>query len=426
MKTRAFKTIVPNESGEPPSEFLLIALGSTDTLNGTYSLTAASAAECMKAWADYGNKLHLDYNHAVLNENPSPDDLIAAAWFNLELRADGIWAVDLEWTPKATEHLKAGEYKYFSPFIVLNAANECIEVINAALTNYPATKNMQAFAREFARDMRPRQIGAYSINFMQIEQQLKQLLRKQFTTPDMWLWICELYNDYCVFEIENNPKLYRVNYTLIGNSVTLNGDAFEVVKTYVPVSGGETMKTVLQALSLNPDATEAQALERVTALSGNLSGLQREMLSLTGETDTSKALGVLAAYKASHANAAALQAKLDAVETERKTEKLSALVAKGKADGKLTPAMEPWALSRNPDELEAFLAVAPRAIAPVGSDHQEPDPSNSSPTTGAALLHLGKTWQALNGAERAALSRGNPEHYAAMRNQAIQIGVLRQ
>lgn len=53
-----------------------------------------------------GQQLNIDYDH---------EGTVAAGWFTkAEARADGVWG-QVEWTPKAMQHLKDGEYKYFSP-----------------------------------------------------------------------------------------------------------------------------------------------------------------------------------------------------------------------------------------------------------------------------------------------------------------------
>jgi phage I-like protein len=73
-------------------------------------------AERAKRFADNitnnvrGQQLNVDYDH---------QDGIAAGWYTgqAQVRQDGTWA-EVQFTPKATKHLKDGEYKYFSPDFV--------------------------------------------------------------------------------------------------------------------------------------------------------------------------------------------------------------------------------------------------------------------------------------------------------------------
>ncbi len=95
----------------------------------------------MDAASEYGNRLTIDYEHQALSVPPVQAP--AAASFVLELRDDGIWATDVRWTPKASEYLSNKEYLYFSPAFTTDDDNRPTRILNVALTNLPATKNMQ-------------------------------------------------------------------------------------------------------------------------------------------------------------------------------------------------------------------------------------------------------------------------------------------
>jgi len=90
---------------------------------------------------DSGNPLQIDYEHASLD--PPASGAPAAGWmYSFTLENDGIYA-DVEWTPKAKEYIKNGEYKYISPVIAtglpdpVTGETVTIELFNAALTNQP-------------------------------------------------------------------------------------------------------------------------------------------------------------------------------------------------------------------------------------------------------------------------------------------------
>lgn len=89
------------------------------------------------------------------------------------------------------------------------------------------------------------------------------------------------------------------------------------------------------------------------------------------------------------------------------------LIAQGKAENKLTPALIEFCASMTNEQLEAYLKVA----APVvGAEHTPAVGANGKPTSeGGALKHNGKTWPEMKPAEKAALKRDNADLYEAMR-----------
>lgn len=127
-----------------PSAFRLFSLGDNKTTKGTFKLDAAGLASIMAAYKDHGNDLHFDYEHqaftALENGKPAP----AAGWFSIEARADGLWAVSVRWTDVAAQMLRNKEYRYFSPAFEVDKANRITRLLNVALTNLPASKEMQA------------------------------------------------------------------------------------------------------------------------------------------------------------------------------------------------------------------------------------------------------------------------------------------
>lgn len=57
----------------------------------------------------------------------------------------GIFAIDVQWTPKAQAHISANEYKYISPvFLFEPETGRITQLLNAALTNNPNLDGMDA------------------------------------------------------------------------------------------------------------------------------------------------------------------------------------------------------------------------------------------------------------------------------------------
>lgn len=128
--------------GSPPGEFRVFPFGRVETTKGVFFFDQEAAERVMQAWRDYGNRLSIDYEHQAL-EPVSNGPVPAAGWFDLEVREDGLWAVNVEWTPMAAELLRNREYRYFSPAFYADEEGRIVELINLALTNIPATKRME-------------------------------------------------------------------------------------------------------------------------------------------------------------------------------------------------------------------------------------------------------------------------------------------
>ena len=143
----------------PPAEVRIFPMGMIDTSKGPFIFDDEAAQMVLAAYRDQGNELFFDYDHRSLSDAGPPDSGKAAGWFGLELRADGLWATGIRWTPSAAAQLAAGEWRYFSPAFLVDDNRRICALINVALTNNPATKHMTPlvaasarWAREAARD----------------------------------------------------------------------------------------------------------------------------------------------------------------------------------------------------------------------------------------------------------------------------------
>ncbi|HUB09452.1 MAG TPA: phage protease [Myxococcales bacterium] len=134
----------------PPSEFKLLPMGkfkATKLIGGEgiveleYELTPEKAKE-IADWAAErqaaGVQFMLDYNHNSLEPGADADAIEAAAWYDVELREDGLWAVNVKWEPEAVERLKTDKVRYFSPAFDHTDELEVLDYVNGALVNIPA------------------------------------------------------------------------------------------------------------------------------------------------------------------------------------------------------------------------------------------------------------------------------------------------
>jgi phage I-like protein len=109
-----------------------------------FSITPEMMREMQANFAKRKNgQVVIDYEHAsedpaVAKGGPVP----AAGWIHA-LSANGKLTALVEWTPKAEEMLRAGEYRFFSPAIDFNAADketgepQGATLTSGALTNHP-------------------------------------------------------------------------------------------------------------------------------------------------------------------------------------------------------------------------------------------------------------------------------------------------
>lgn len=141
--------------GEPVREFRLLPFGSVSLdrpLAGRDSFEFLPRhARSAVAWFERaGRKLAVDYEHQSLDAAARADGLRpAAGWIGgLEVRADGLWATEVKWTPRAEALLRSGEYRYFSPVIYWTDErySDVAALGPVALTNDPALHGVPALA----------------------------------------------------------------------------------------------------------------------------------------------------------------------------------------------------------------------------------------------------------------------------------------
>lgn len=136
------RVAVALSDGAPPTEFRIFPAGKVETSKGVFVFDEKAAASVMAAYADQGNELMVDYDHASLSLALDPAQAgKAAGWFGLELRDGELWAVNVRWTEPAAAALARAEWRYFSPAFD-HEDGRILELVNVALTNIPATKKM--------------------------------------------------------------------------------------------------------------------------------------------------------------------------------------------------------------------------------------------------------------------------------------------
>lgn len=122
-----------------------------------WKIDAAIAARVIARAAARQTPFVIDYEHQTLYAEKNGQEAPASGWFegkNLEWReGQGLFATNVEWTPKASAYIDSKEYKFISPvFSYDKATGEVLQIDLSALTNNPGLDGMQdvaALATEF-------------------------------------------------------------------------------------------------------------------------------------------------------------------------------------------------------------------------------------------------------------------------------------
>lgn len=111
-------------------------------------IDAAIAEGVIRRAVSRADNFVIDYEHQTLLADQNGQPAPAAGWFKtVAWHEDGLYAVDVEWTPRAAQMLANREYRYLSPVFRYDpATGEVLELLHAALTNHPALDGLTDLA----------------------------------------------------------------------------------------------------------------------------------------------------------------------------------------------------------------------------------------------------------------------------------------
>jgi len=133
-----------------PKAFRIWKMGDNLTDFGVHRFTRASAQLLMASQEARGNRFSIDVDHLSLSASAPPESRKAVGWMDLEVRPDGLWACNVQWTDVVAAGLAKDppEWRYFSPAYNTNKEGEIVQYLNTALTNNPRTWNVTALAAQ--------------------------------------------------------------------------------------------------------------------------------------------------------------------------------------------------------------------------------------------------------------------------------------
>jgi hypothetical protein len=219
-------------SAEPPREFRLFAHGVNKTSKGDFLLDEAAIASIMRFYKLEGVDMMIDLEHHSLDADARArvDAADARGWFQLEVRNDGLWAVNVRWTPDGEQRLREKRQRYTSPAFEVDEDGRIMRILNTALVAMPATYNAPALIA--ARR------AWLNASFQQVTDAVSSALRDLLVPaqdPSCAVdgpYVCDLYEGSAIYQFDGS--LFAITYSHVDGVVTFTGQPVKVVRQYVP------------------------------------------------------------------------------------------------------------------------------------------------------------------------------------------------
>lgn len=265
----------------------------------------------------------IDYEHQTLHKEANGQPAPAAGWIHGLRWAEGSGLfAEVEFTARALQAIASGEYRYFSPvFLYAEGTGEVLKVTMGALTNHPAIHGMQA------------------LNAMQAA------ASAQFSTTTA--------------PTEEPMLLLKALLAVLG------------------LPDNTTEQAALTAVQTHKDVAEAARTALVLKAEDGATAVTAACSALTAKApDPAKFVPVDALTQ--------LQGQLAALTAQQQADQVDKLIQPALADGRLLPAMEPWARDlgkTNMAALTAYLQTA-QPVAALAST-QTGGKAPAALTTGA-------------------------------------------
>lgn len=281
---------------------------------GPYRLAdQAAAKKVIAATKTYqrGADLPVDYDHQALNAASNGKPAPASGWIR-DLEARADGLWGrVEWTASATAQLQAREYRYFSPVFRHRNDGTVTRLVCGALTNLP---NLE----------------------------LTTLASASLTSEEDTM----------------DPEIAKELRAALGLPTDAPDDTLTAAAQALADKANKALGEVAKALGLTATATGDQ-----------LAAAAQSLATKAKQSDPDPAAFVpMAAFRE-------LQDSVAAMAQQQATGRATSAVAKAKADGKVSPAMEGWATAYAAKDIDGFLAwasAAPQIVTPGRSSPLTP------------------------------------------------------
>jgi phage I-like protein len=349
MKSRILLEGVPLPEATPPTEFRIFKKGWNATSKGKFLFDDEAAKAVLKDYQEQGNELCLDYDHKAVDPDARAGDGRAAGWFHLEVRDDGLWAVNVRWTPPAREALANREWRYFSPAFMADAKTKrVVALINVALTNIPATKHMQPLVAAKKEDA-PMKTAKKDKTMKAKEEEREEASDDEMDEDDD-----EEDETAAIVDEEEDDDEDDEHEEPDGDEP--DGDEDEEDD-----EDEEEMAADAAEEDGEEDDEEDEPAPAKTKKKATRASVVAAARELTGKTRASDIIGTLRAYKHAREQVTVLSDRVRKLEKTLHEERVRKLVARGIRDGKITPALRKWARNlgrQDVAQLRAYLDQA--------------------------------------------------------------------
>lgn len=249
---------------------------------GGFSITPTMLEQMQK---NASQELPVDYNHLSIGAM-LPDQAIAAGWMNtpLILENDGkeLYA-DTRWTPKAAQHIQAGEYRYISPTFLPDAIDPATgdkigaKLMCVALTNLPFLQGMAPVELSELERFGMVHLVDGSLSIEDKQARVYEAVYEKFRNDSEYARPHEIFDDHVI--IKRGTRYFKLTYALDDNGKVTFGEGLQEV---LPQGYAEIAATSLKIGAVTmpentPDAATLVSLQaQLTSLQGIVTGLQTE------------------------------------------------------------------------------------------------------------------------------------------------------
>lgn len=270
------------------TDVLVVPDGQVKSQSGDFILDLEAWKLIEAAYKRLGRAIVVDYEHQTVGgEFASPDGKAPAAGWIYALRyapGKGIVAA-VQWTGKAREMIRAGEYGYPSPVLsVRKSDRRAVELHHVGLTNDPAIERIDRLAAKRTDEKETK--------VMSDEPQVT-------TGGDPTVALARIAE---VLGVEDNADVGALTQTILEAVRKLkSGDGGGEEATEPTASSRRDLAALAKAAGAPDDASEEVVIATITTLkqgAANLAEMQKQIHSLQGALTARDANDFLAPYRA--------------------------------------------------------------------------------------------------------------------------------